>query len=63
MRHQGTDVTGPSSVQQKAPIRHLLENESWSFHYTPDVRYGTEPLYLAFQLHSRHLHSLEIRTP
>lgn len=41
----------------------LLENESWSFHYTPDARYGTEKLYQAFQLHSRHLHryTLEIR--
>ncbi len=41
----------------------LLENESWSFHFTPDVRYGTEPLYQAFQLHSRHLHSYEIKIP
>jgi enterochelin esterase-like enzyme len=38
----------------------LLENESWSFHYTPDVRYGAEKLYQAFQLHTRHLHRFEI---
>ncbi len=34
----------------------VLENESWSYHYTPDVRYGTEPLYQAFQFHTFHLH-------
>jgi len=39
----------------------LLDNESWSFHYTPDVRYGTEKLYQAFQLHTRHLHRYEIQ--
>ncbi|HYO80343.1 MAG TPA: alpha/beta hydrolase-fold protein [Bryobacteraceae bacterium] len=39
----------------------LLENESWSYHYTPDVRYGTERLYQAFQLHTRHLHRLDIK--
>ncbi len=33
----------------------LLEFESWSFHWTPEVRYGPEPLYQAFQLHRRHL--------
>jgi hypothetical protein len=39
----------------------LLDNESWSFHYTPDVRYGPQPLYQAFQFHSRHLHRYEFR--
>ncbi len=38
----------------------LLDNESWSFHYTPDVRYGAEGLYQAFQLHSHHLHRYEL---
>lgn len=38
----------------------LLELESWSFHYTPDVRYGEEPLYQAFQLHQDHVHRLEL---
>jgi pimeloyl-ACP methyl ester carboxylesterase len=38
----------------------LLDNESWSFHYTPDVRYGTEKLYQAFQLHTHNLHRYEI---
>jgi hypothetical protein len=41
----------------------LLDNESWSFHFTPDVRYGNEPLYQAFQLHSRHLHGYELSVP
>jgi hypothetical protein len=39
----------------------LLDNESWSFHYTPDVRYGREKLYQAFQLHSRQLHRYDLR--
>jgi hypothetical protein len=39
----------------------LLDNESWSYHYTPDVRYGKEDLYQAFQLHMHHLHRYEIR--
>ncbi|HSB14449.1 MAG TPA: alpha/beta hydrolase-fold protein [Bryobacteraceae bacterium] len=46
-----------------AKILLLLDNESWSYHYTPDVRYGTEKLYQAFQLHSRHLHRLELAVP
>jgi len=41
----------------------VLDNESWSFHYTPDVRYGAEPLYQAFQRHSRHLHRYEVTVP
>jgi predicted alpha/beta superfamily hydrolase len=39
----------------------LLDNESWSYRFTPDVRYGVEPLYQAFQLHHRHLHRIEWR--
>ncbi|HEX2521573.1 MAG TPA: hypothetical protein VHP35_05550, partial [Terriglobia bacterium] len=46
---------------EKLPL--LLDNESWSFHFTPDVRYGSEPLYQAFQLHSRHLHGYELKVP
>ena len=44
-----------------AQIPVLLENESWSFHFTPDVRYGPEPLYQAFQQHRRHLHALTLK--
>jgi pimeloyl-ACP methyl ester carboxylesterase len=38
----------------------LLSAESWSFYYTPDVRYGREPLYQAFQLHTRHVLAWEL---
>jgi hypothetical protein len=39
----------------------ILDNESWSYAFTPDVRYGKEPLYQAFQLHAHHLHRLVLR--
>lgn len=42
-------------------IELLLDNESWSFHFTPDVRYGREKLYQAFQLHRNHLHQYEVQ--
>ncbi len=42
----------------KIPL--VLSNESWSFTYTPDVRYGKERLYQAFQLHQHHLHRLTL---
>ena len=42
-------------------IELLLDNESWSFHFTPDVRYGREKLYQAFQLHRNHLHRYEVQ--
>ena len=41
----------------------LLDNESWSFAWTPDVRYGKEKLYQAFQLHTHHLHRYELVVP
>ncbi|HUJ22595.1 MAG TPA: alpha/beta hydrolase-fold protein [Bryobacteraceae bacterium] len=44
-----------------AVIPLLLDNESWSFCYTPDVRYGKEDLYQAFQLHTHHLHRWELK--
>jgi hypothetical protein len=37
----------------KIPL--ILDCESWSFTFTPDVRYGKEPLYQAFQLHRHDL--------
>jgi predicted alpha/beta superfamily hydrolase len=43
--------TAPLDVE--VPV--ILDCESWSFHYTPDVRYGKQPLYQAFQLHKHHL--------
>jgi hypothetical protein len=33
----------------------ILDCESWTFEFTPDVRYGREPLYQAFQIHKHHL--------
>jgi enterochelin esterase-like enzyme len=44
----------------QGPVQLLLDNETWSYHYTPDVRYGKEKLYQAFQLHTRHLHRITI---
>jgi len=38
----------------------LLDNESWSYTWTPDVRYGTERLYQAFQFHNHYLHRYEL---
>jgi hypothetical protein len=42
-------------VPGNAEIPVILDCESWSFHFTPDVRYGAQPLYQAFQLHKHHL--------
>jgi enterochelin esterase-like enzyme len=44
-------------------IQLLLDNESWSYAWTPDVRYGAERLYQAFQLHQRRLHRYELVVP
>ena len=41
----------------------LLDNESWSYVWTPDVRYGKEKLYQAFQFHTHHLHRYELVLP
>jgi len=43
-----------------AAIPLLLDNESWSFSFEPDMRYGKELLYQAFQLHAHHLHRLTL---
>ncbi len=51
-----------SKVPARTTIPLLLENESWSFHFTPDVRYGVEKLYQAIQLHTKHLHRYELTT-
>lgn len=44
-------------------IRMILDRESWSFHFTPDVRYGVELLYQAIQLHQHHLFDYEAKVP
>ncbi|MCX6624222.1 MAG: alpha/beta hydrolase-fold protein [Acidobacteria bacterium] len=43
----------PLAAGKEIPM--ILDLESWSFHFTPDVRYGREPLYQAFQFHQHHL--------
>jgi hypothetical protein len=58
--HERTSVVRlAAETPSGTTIRLLLDNETWSYHYTPDVRYGREPLYQAFQLHRRHLHRYE----
>ncbi len=52
-----------ASVPHGTEIPLLLSSESWSFHFTPDVRYGALPLYQAFQLHTHHLHKYQLRVP
>jgi pimeloyl-ACP methyl ester carboxylesterase len=42
-------------VPANSEIPLILDCESWSFTFTPDVRYGREPLYQAYQLHKHHL--------
>lgn len=41
----------------------LLDNESWSFWWTPDVRFGVEKLYQARQFHTHHLHRYTLVVP
>jgi hypothetical protein len=53
------DESAPSGTS--IPV--VLENESWSYHFTPDVRYGEELLYQAFQLHTYHLHKYTFDVP
>ena len=52
-----------ASAPHGTEIPLLLSSESWSFHFTPDVRYGALPLYQAFQLHTHHLHKYQLRVP
>jgi predicted alpha/beta superfamily hydrolase len=46
-----------SNLPSGSEIPVVLDCESWSFHFTPDERFGKEPLYQAFQLHKHHLFS------
>jgi len=41
----------------------VLDSETWSFRFTPDVRYGRERLYQAFQFHRHHVHGYTIDVP
>lgn len=51
----------PEAAGQTIPL--ILDRESWSFHFTPDVRYGSEPLYQAFQFHQHHLFDWTLKVP
>ncbi|MBL8294782.1 MAG: hypothetical protein JNN08_23250 [Bryobacterales bacterium] len=69
-QREWTSALERTSLIQLAPntprgavIPLLLSNESWSFHWTPDVRYGPEPLYQPFQQHREHLHQYSLRLP
>jgi pimeloyl-ACP methyl ester carboxylesterase len=60
------DLTSVIRLSPRAPagaeIPVTLRAETWSFEYTPDVRYGAEPLYQAFQLHQGHVYKTAIKT-
>lgn len=59
------ELTSVVRVAANAPagavIPVVIWNESQSFHYTPDVRYGVEPLYQAYQFHRGHVHRMEFK--
>lgn len=61
------ELTSVVRLDAKTPpgtvIPVVLWNESWTFHFTPDVRYGVEPLYQAYQLHRGHAHKFEWKVP
>jgi enterochelin esterase-like enzyme len=67
-QREWTGARNRTSVVRLAPqaagaIRLILDRESWSFHFTPDVRYGVEPLYQAFQRHQHHLFDWTLKVP
>ena len=61
------DRTSVIRLSPKTPhgtrIPLLLDNETWSFWWTPDVRYGKKTLYQAFQLHRHYLHRYVLVVP
>jgi hypothetical protein len=54
-QNRSSVVTLSSEVPPGTEIPAILDCESWSFDYTPDVRYGKELLYQAFQFHKHRL--------
>ncbi|MEO8658276.1 MAG: alpha/beta hydrolase [Bryobacteraceae bacterium] len=50
-----TSLVALAAKVPTAAIPVVLDCESWSFHFTPDVHYGRELLYQAFQFHKHHL--------
>ncbi|MCP5120176.1 MAG: hypothetical protein GY953_55980, partial [bacterium] len=61
--HRSNVVRLSAEAPRGTRIPALLSTESWSFHFTPDVRYGAEPLLQGFQLHEPHLHRWHIEVP
>lgn len=59
------DLTSVIRLSAQAPagasIPAMLRTETWSFDFTPDVRYGIEPLYQAIQLHQGHVYKVDIK--
>ncbi len=53
-------LVGNGLLRERVPV--ILDNESWSYYFTPDIRFGKAPLYQAFQFHRHHLHRFEIPT-
>ncbi|WP_031498313.1 alpha/beta hydrolase [Bryobacter aggregatus] len=47
------EVAGSTPSNVEIPL--ILDCESWTYHFTPDLRYGSEALYQAFQIHKHHL--------
>ena len=62
-KNRSSVVRLASDVPSGRGIELILENETWSYHNTPDVRYGVEKLYQAFQFHTFHLHRYELAVP
>ncbi|MBE0660497.1 MAG: hypothetical protein IH602_22575 [Bryobacteraceae bacterium] len=60
------DLTSVIRLSPTAPagaeIPVMLRTETWSFDFTPDVRYGVEPLYQAIQLHHGHVFKTTLKT-
>lgn len=50
------------AAPQEASLPVLLRAETFSFQYTPDVRFGPEPLFQAFQLHQGHVFRADLRS-
>jgi len=54
------ELSYKAARREAVPV--ILDCESWSYHFTPDVRYGKELLYQPFQLHQHHLFSWSLET-
>jgi pimeloyl-ACP methyl ester carboxylesterase len=58
-----TSLIRLSSAAAAGEIPIILDRESWSFHFSPGVRYGPEPLYQAFQFHRHHIFTWTLKVP